>query len=130
MTIFEQTFRDLLIAANLVDTRVFFWRAPQVPAEQAKVPYVIFFQVGPDNSAYTMGGPLTMVDRDYQVAIYDPSQSRCTAIADSLRAHLDGYHETYKNVRFGATFYHSQTSTFEADTKLFVIMQDLSLIHI
>lgn len=124
MTIFEQTFRNLVIGSNLVDKRAFFWRAPQVPAEMAKTPYLVFFEIAPTTSAYPQNGPLTLQDRDYQISIYDPSQTRVVAIADSLRNYLDGYHATFENVRFGGVFFHTQVSTYEADTQLFTVMQD------
>ena len=124
MTIFEQTFRNLMIASNLVDNRVFFWSAPQVPASQAKTPYLVFVEISPVTGEYPQDGPLALQHRDYQVSIFDPSQTRVTAIADSLRQHLDGYRATYQNVRFGAIFFHNQTTLYEPETQLFGIVQE------
>ena len=127
MTIFETTFRDLLIAANLVENRVFFWRAPQVPAEMAKVPYAVFFEISPSTGAYPQAGPLTMQDRDYQVSIFDPMQTRVTALADSFRMWLDGYRATFENVRFGSVRFMNQTATFEPETMLFHVIQQYKI---
>lgn len=124
MTIFEQTFRQLLIAANLVESRVFLWRAPQAPNTRMVIPYAVFFHVSPWTRDYPHDGPLTLQQRDYQLDIFDESQSRCVAIADSFREYLDGYKGVYQNVRFGAIFFTNQTSAYEDDTRLFHVAQE------
>jgi len=127
MIIFEQTFRDLLIRANLgVDNRVFLMQAPQVPATQAKNPYMIFFMVAPVDpiGLKTMNGPLNYENRLYQVSIYDTSQTRAIAIGDSLRMYLDTLHGDFENVHIGHTFYLTQTWSREPDTELFQVIQE------
>ena len=126
MIIFEQTLRDLLIQANLVDNRVFLMRAPQKPADQQKTPYIVFFHVAPVDpiGLKTMTGPLDQQDRLYQVSIFDNSQSRALAIADSLRMYLDTFHGDYENVRIGHSFYMTQTWAWEPDTLLYQVIQE------
>src|SRR5215471_18676030 len=100
MVIFEQTLRELLIATNLCATRVFLHRAPQVPADKATSPYMVFFPVAPVDplGLDTHSGPSRLIERLYQVSIFDPSQSKALAVADSLRMKLDGISGPYLNV--------------------------------
>jgi hypothetical protein len=126
MIIFEQTLRDLLTQTNLVGSRVFLMRAPQVPASQQKTPYMVFFMVGPVNpiGLKTQTGPLDQIDRDYQVSIFDRSQSTALAIGDSLRMYLDTYSGDFENVHIGHSFYMTQTWAWEADTLLYHVIQE------
>lgn len=123
MIIFEQTFRALLIGTNLVERRVFLMRAPQVPAEQQKLPYFVFFPVGP-LPLTTHNGPVNQIQRDYQVSIFDKSQSRALAIGDSLRAAINTLHGDFLNVHIGSCFYMTQTWNWEQETKLFHVIQE------
>lgn len=128
MIIFEQTLRDLLIQANLVDARVFLMRAPQVPAPQQKNPYIIFFHVAPIDPLNTHAmGPLDLQNRLYQVSIFDTSQTRALAIGDSLRMYLDGFNGDYANVHIGHCLYMTQTWGYEDDTQLFQVIQEYSI---
>jgi hypothetical protein len=127
MQIFEQTLRKLLSQSNLVGNRVFLLRAPQSPNTSLTLPYIVFFHVAPVPH-HTHRGPLKQLQRVYQVSIFDESQSRALAIADSLRAWLDTYHGLYDGVNFGSTFYLTQTSTYEADTRLFQVIQEYQII--
>jgi hypothetical protein len=126
MVIFEQTLRDLLIQTNLVDTRVFLMRAPQVPEAQQKTPYIVFFMVGPvDPLGLTTGhGPLDQIDRLYQVSIFDNSQSRALAIGDSVRMFLHCLAGDFENVHIGHSFYMTQTWAWEPDTLLYQVIQE------
>ena len=124
MTIVENTLRRLLIQANVgFEKRVFLMFAPQVPAPQQKWPYCVFFHVAP-NPLHDHGGPLDLLIREYQVSIFDPSQSKALAIADSLRNYLDGYRGTFEDTDFGGIFYMTQTGSREPDTELFHIVQE------
>jgi len=123
VTIFEQTLRDVLINANVTDDRVFLVRAPQVPAAKAANPYMIFFAISP-TPHYDHSGPLDTKDRDYQVSIFDPSQSKALALADTLRDYLEHFRGDFSNVRFGAFFHRNQTHQYETDTKLYQIVQE------
>src|SRR5262245_29698829 len=123
MIIFEQTLRDLLIQTNLVGTRVFLMRAPQVPTPAPQVPYVVFFMVGP-LPMMTMTSPSNHIQRDYQISIFDNSQSRALAIADSFRTFLDGFSGDYENTHIGHAFYMTQTWAWEPDTMLFQVIQE------
>jgi len=128
MVIVEQVIRDLLIRTNLCGSRVFLHRTPQVPAEQQKNPFMIFFHLSP----LPLGahpGPLTLMNRDYQISIYDPSQSKVLAIADSVRASLDGFREEFEGVRFGAIFYRNQTHGYETETKLHEVVQEYRMFY-
>jgi hypothetical protein len=115
--IIEDVLRQLLIATDVAATRVFVMRAPQKPAEQMKTPYIVFFQVGP-SPMHSQTGPLDLLDREYQVSIFDPSQSRALGIADELRRQLDGLRGDYMGLRFGAIFFRVQTSAFEATPEI------------
>lgn len=128
MVIFEQVFRDLLIQTNLVANRAFFLRAPQVPAEQQKTPYMVFFHVGPE-PLHAHSGPLGLLQRTYQVSIFDVGQTRAIAIADSLRGALDGYRGEYEGVLFGLIAYRNQTSEHEQLTKLFHVVQEYRILY-
>lgn len=110
--IIEDSVRQLLIATDVAGSRVFLQRAPQKPAEQMKTPYLVFFMVGP-SPLHSMIGPLALLDREYQVSIFDPSQSRVLGIADELRRQLDGLRGDFMGLRIGAIFYRAQTSSFE-----------------
>jgi len=126
MVIFEQTLRDLLIQTNLVADRVFLMRAPQKPNTQAVTPYIVFFMVGPVNPTQllTQHGPLDQIERDYQVSIFDNSQSRALAIADSTRMYLHTLAGDFENVHIGHTFYMTQTWAWESDTLLYQVIQE------
>lgn len=125
--IFEDSFRDLLISFNLTERRVFLIRAPQRPAEQMKIPYMIFFPVGP-SPLHGIRGPLNVLDRTYQVSIFDESQSRALAIADALRIRLDGYKGAYGGVCFGGVFFRAQTFSYGPDTRLFQIITEFRIL--
>jgi hypothetical protein len=129
MVIFEQTLRDLLIQMNLVDDRVFLMRAPQVPADKQKTPYVVFFSVAPINTLLltTHNGPLDQIERDYQISVFDNSQSRALAIADSIRIYLHTLHGDFENVRIGHSFYMTQTWAWEPDTLLYQVIQEFRI---
>jgi hypothetical protein len=122
MTIVEQAIRDLLIQTNLTERRVFLVRAPQAPAATAVTPYMVFFHVSPQ-PLHSHSGPLDLLRRDYQISIFDPSQTKALAIADSLRAAIDGFHQTFGDVRFGSILYRNQTHAWEAKTQLMHVIQ-------
>jgi hypothetical protein len=126
VVIFEQTLRQLLIDSNLAADRVFLVRAPQVPASKAVNPYMVFFPVGPVDplASETHLGPIDQITRLYQISIFDNSQSRALAIADSLRAYLDGYSGDYENVHLGHIFFVTQTVTWETDTRLYQVITE------
>jgi hypothetical protein len=113
--------------SNLVGNRVFLQRAPQAPNAALAVPYIVFFAVGP-LPMHSINGPLKQKQRDYQVSIFDESQSRALAVADSMRQWLDTYHGDYQNIRFGSTFYLMQTSLYEDDTRLFQVIQEYRIL--
>ena len=110
--IIEDVIRQLLISTDVAASRVFLLRAPQKPAPQMVTPYLIFFNVGPA-PMHSQSGPLDLLDREYQVSIFDPSQSLAFGIADELRRQLDGLSGDYMGVRFGAIFYRTQTAAFD-----------------
>ena len=110
--IFEDVLRALLVGTDVAGTRVFLARAPQVPADQQRMPYLVFFPVGP-TPRHSMGGPVSVHDVEYQVSIFDPSQSKALWIAETIRKKLDGIRGDYAGVRFGGMFYHSQSSSYE-----------------
>lgn len=128
MVIVEQVIRDLLIQTNLFEKRVFLIRAPQVPAEQQKNPFAIFYHIAP-LPLHAHSGPLRLMQRDYQVSIYDPSQSKALAIADTLRETLDGRREEFEGVQFGGIFYRLQAHRYETETKLFEVAQDYRIFY-
>lgn len=128
MIIFEQTFRDLLIQANVVGTRVFLARAPQKPTPALQPPYIVFFMIAP-LPLMAHDGPPNLVQRDYQVSIFDLSQSEALAIADTLRGYLDGYQGDFESVHFGSIFYVQQTMTYEMDTRLFHIILEFRVAY-
>lgn len=116
--IFEDVLRALLVGTDVAGTRVFYMRAPQAPATQQATPYLVFFGVGP-SYYHTHAGPVSLQDREYQVSIFDPSQSRATSIADTLKAKLDGVSGLYADIRFGGIFWRSQkAAAFETHTNL------------
>jgi hypothetical protein len=131
MIIFEQTLRDLLIQMNLVGSRVFLARAPQKPAPPMQTPYIVFFLVAPINTLQltTHNGPLDQVEGDYQISVFDGSQSRALAIADSIRYYLHTLHGDFENVHIGHSFYMTQTWAWEADTLLFQVIQEYRIMY-
>lgn len=126
MEIFENTFRNLLIAANLVSTRVFLLRAPQAPAPKATTPYIVFFPTGP-TPLHAHSGPARIRFGSYQVSIFDPSQQKALAIADSMREYLDGWKGIFETYDFGAIFFRTQTQTWETDTQLTHVIQEFEI---
>ena len=126
MVIFEQTLRQLLIESNLVAGRVFLMRSPQAPAPLADPPYIVFFPVAPidQQGTETHGGPLNVITRLYQMSIFDNSQSRALAIADSLRMYLDGWRGDYLNCHIGHIFPVTQSIGDETDTRLFQVIAE------
>jgi hypothetical protein len=131
MVIFEQTLRDLLIRTNLVDTRVFLQRAPQVPAEQQTIPYIVFFLVAPVDplGLTTHSGPLNQYEGLYQVSVFDNSQSRALAVGDSLRFYLHTLTGDFENVHIGRILYMTQTWAWEPDTLLFQVIQEYRIMY-
>jgi len=128
VTIVEQTLRDLLIAANVCDDRVFLIRAPQVPADKARNPYIIFFHLAP-YPHYSQDGPIQTFDREYQVSIFDPSQSKALAIADTVRDYLERFRGEFGAARFYGFFHRNQTQHWESDTKLYQIVQEYRILY-
>jgi hypothetical protein len=125
--IFEDVLRDLLISINVVGSRVFLMRAPQVPAGQQKIPYIVFFEVGP-SPMHDLRAALDVLDRTYQVSIFDTSQSRAIAISETLRTSLDGNRGQYEGVLFDGIFYRARTAAYENETKLFHIIQEYRIL--
>jgi hypothetical protein len=123
MTIFEQTLRSILIAANLVSDRVFLIRAPQVPQAKMVYPFIVFFHIAP-TPYYAHDGPLTLLEREYQVSLFDLSQSKALAMADTLRQYLETQRGDYAGAAIYSVFYRTQTHAYETDTKLFQIVQE------
>lgn len=128
MVIVEQVIRDLIIRTNLYERRVFLMRAPQVPAEQQTNPFAIFFHVSPI-PMHAHSGPLGLIERDYQVSSYDPSQTKVLGLADALRASLDGFVGEFEGVLFGGIFYRNQLSRYEQNTKLFEVIQEFRIFY-
>jgi hypothetical protein len=121
MVIFEDVLRALLVQLNLVDKRVYLIRAPQKPTVPVMAPYIVFQHVGPV-PLHSLRAPLDVLQRDYQISIFDNSQSRALGIADSLRTRMDGMTGDYLGIHFGAILYRYQTSGYEADTELYTIV--------
>ncbi len=119
--IFEDVLRALLVQLNLVDKRVYLVRAPQKPTVDPMVPYMVFQHVGP-MPLHSIQAPLALLQREYQITIFDSSQSRGLAIADTLRNRIDGMRGDYMGVHFGAILYRYQTSGWESDTELYSIV--------
>jgi hypothetical protein len=128
MVIFEQTLRDLILDVGLTDRRVFLMRAPQTPAPQQLVPYIVFFPIAPLEIGATQTGPLNLIRRDYQVSFFDSQQSRALAMADTLRTSLDTLSGDYENVHIGSCFHVMQTWQWEPDTELYQVIQDYRII--
>jgi hypothetical protein len=128
VVIFEQTLRDLLIRTNLVEKRVFLMRAPQVPAEQQKIPYIVFFPVGP-TPHHTHNGPLNLIERLYQISVFDESQTRALGIGDALRYDLDTLSGYFENAYIGAMLYETQTWNWETNTRLFNLIQEYTVMY-
>ena len=128
MVIFEQVFRDLIIAANLFEKRVFLLRAPQVPAEQAKTPYAVFLPTGP-SPMHSHDGPVGLHDVTYQVSIFDSGQTKALALAESLRRYLDGYRGWYEGVEFGGIFFFASTWEFEPASDLYHITVEFQILY-
>ena len=117
MIIFENVFRQMLIDTNLTEKRVFLSRAPQKPSPPVKTPYMVYFHVGPE-PIHVMEGLLTPLIRVYQVSIFDPSQSRAIAIADTLRDMLVYWRGVYQDALIHGIFYENETSAYEIDTEI------------
>lgn len=128
MTIVEQDIRDLLIQANVTDDRVFLLRAPQVPADKQRLPYIIFLHVSP-SPHYAHDGAIATMDREYQISIFDQSQSRALAIADTLRLYLEGFRGEFESTHFYAWFHRNQTHQWEFDTQLHQIVQEYRILY-
>lgn len=128
MVIFEQVLRDLIVATNLFERRVFLLRAPQVPAEQQKTPYAVFLPTGP-SPIHAQTGPLVLQDRTYQVSIFDESQTKALAIAESLKNALDGWKGTYEGVDFGGIFLYSSSWEYEPASILFHITVEFRILY-
>ena len=125
--IFEDVLRAMLIQLNLVDKRVWLIRAPQKPTVNPMVPYMIFQNVGPI-PLHSITAPLDVLQREYQISIFDTSQSRALGIADTLRTRLDGARGDYYGVHFGAIFYKAQTSGYEPETELHNIVTSFEML--
>ncbi len=119
--IFEDVLRAMLISLNLTDSRVWLVRAPQKPTVKPMVPYMIFLHVGPI-PLHSIRAPLDVLQREYQITIFDTSQSRAIAIADSVRTRLDGWSGDYMGIHFGAILFKFQTSGYEPETELFSVV--------
>jgi hypothetical protein len=119
--IFEDVLRALLVQLNLTDARVWLMRAPQKPTVNPMVPYMVFLPVGPV-PLHSIRAPLDVLHREYQITIFDTSQSRALAIADALRTRLDGMTGDYMGIHFGAILFRLQTSGYESDTELHSIV--------
>lgn len=128
MVIFEQVLRDLIIAANLFERRVFLLRAPQVPAEQQKTPYAVFLPTGP-SPMHVHDGPLSLQDRTYQVSIFDESQTKALALAESLKAYLDGYRGMYEGVDFGGIFFYASTWEYEPASTIYHMSVEFRILY-
>jgi hypothetical protein len=126
--IFEDVLRDMLVATNLVGRRVFLARAPQKPADQQVTPYMVFLMVAPF-PLHSQGGPASLMEREYQLSVFDQSQARGLAIADSLRSALDGFSGSYEGVWFGGIFYRTQTMQYENDTMLFQFITEFRILY-
>lgn len=126
MTIFEDVLRDLLIQTNLTDRRVFLIRAPQAPNTSVRTPYMVFQPVGP-MPVHSMDGPVTYLFREYQVSIFDPSQSMALGIADALRGAIDGLRGDFEGIRFGSIFFRAQTSAWQADTEIYDVVTSFQI---
>jgi len=126
---FEDVLRAMLVQMNLVDKRVWLMRAPQKPTVNPMVPYMVFLHVGPI-PLHSIVAPLDVLQREYQITIFDTSQSRALAIADTLRARLDGLHDfDYLSVHFGAILYKLQTTGYEPDTELFSVVISFEILY-
>jgi hypothetical protein len=102
-------------------------RAPQVPAEQQKAPYIVFFEVGA-SPLHDLKAALDLQDRTYQVSIFDTSQSRGMAIGETIRMAIDGNRGDYEGVYFGGIFFRARTSAYETETKLFQFIQEYRIL--
>ena len=124
MEIFEQALRAFLINVNVTGSRVFLMQAPQNPAPQAALPFLVFFPIAafPYHSHL---GPLQVVEREYQISIFDKSQSTALAIADTIRGALDGFQgDVLAPWRIDAALYQTQTWLREEQTQIFHVVQD------
>lgn len=115
--IFEDVLRSLIVGTDIASTRVFLMRAPQAPADQLKTPYVVFIPVGP-SPVYSHRGQLSMQDTEYQISIFDASQSRALAARDTLRSKLGGIRGVYAGVNIGGMFYRSDKVAYESASDL------------
>lgn len=126
---FEDTFRQMLIATNTTGNLVYLVRAPQAKdSAQPKSPYMIFFPVAP-YPRHVQTGPLTLYERDYQVSLFDSRQSRVLSMGDYLRSRIDGFRGDYHDVRFGAIFFRTQTIRWEAETELYHVVQEYRILY-
>lgn len=121
--IFEDVLRALLISTNLCGNRVYLIRAPQ--AQPAPVqPYMVFTPTGPE-PLHTQDGASGLYVRNYQVSIFDQSQSLALGLGDSLQAMLDGFTSgDYRGVEFAQMFFTAQTIIPEPDTQLFQVLTE------
>lgn len=116
--IFEDVLRSLLISTNLCGNRVYVMLAPQSPAPQPAQPYMVLAPTGPEPK-HTHDGAVALLVRNYQVSIFDDSQSIVLGVGDSLAAMLDGFHGEYSGVQFAYIFFELQTTHQETETRLF-----------
>jgi hypothetical protein len=117
----------MVVQLNLVDKRVYLIRAPQKPTVEPIVPYIVFQHVGPV-PLHSLRAPLDVLHREYQFTIFDTSQSRALAIADSLRTRLDGMRGDYMGIHFGAILYRYQTSGYEPETELYSVVTGFEIL--
>jgi|SRR5262252_6249678 len=124
MEIFEQALRAFLINVNVTGSRVFLMQAPQNPAPQAALPFLVFFPIAAF-PYHAHGGPLEVVEREYQISVFDKSQSAALAIADTIRGSLDGFSGNVQSPWYiDAAFYQTQTWLREEQTQIFHVVQE------
>lgn len=127
--IFEDYFRQLLIALNVTGRNVYLILARQEPGSRPlATPYMVFQHVGPI-PRHVHQGPLNLMERDYQVSLYCERQSLALSMADYLRNRLDGMRGQYMDVDFGGIFYRTQTTRWESETKLFQVVQEYRILY-
>lgn len=130
MTIFEQTLREVIASVNLVANRVYLMRSPQVASSQVIVPYVVFTPVGAITYD-SQSGPSQLIQRDYQLSIFDTSQSRALAIADSYRIRLGGLPAglVVDPYQINSCFFITQSSGWENEDEYFQVIQQYRIMH-